>query len=334
MLCNVADVDSAHQAYNDEQQQHLLELIFTPAIQGTRPLTLAFPASHTVRTVKAALSPLLRNIDPAAFTLVHASASRALRDQDTLTESGLHSHANISIVLNTATARPLNAAAMSSSAAAASAAALAISPHLALLRDRLAKFESVVLSDDGESTCGGGVGTAGASKRKHTPGKAGAMPPLPANGCRSQIRTKAKELLRRGVAGLVVIPGPAAGQKRVVMLDSETLVLLKAVREARRRAGRECLSEGSDADMLRAMDGALGAVPTEIECMDTGADVSVGGETSGSKKEELSSSHAQSSESSNCNVNDFNRAKLHALQQRIRESAQARKEAMRRALGR
>ena len=82
---------------------------------------------------------------------------------------------------------------------------------------------------------------------------------------KEKMRSKAKELLKRGVAGLVVMPGAKAGEKRIVMLDKKMLEVVKMVSETRVRNGHVGLHMGSDAEFVFAMKSALGEDLDELE---------------------------------------------------------------------
>lgn len=239
-------------------------ITFTPTVQGTRSLTLQYPPGMTVLALKSALSPMLRNIDPFAIALIYNSTT--LENRNTLAECGLHSGANVQIVINIATGGHI----------------INQSPQdlLTNLQTRFSSMRRVVL------------------KKKESQTQPG----------RATIRENAQRLIARGVAGLVLIPGND-GQKQVIELDKETLDLLKTIRAHRKRAGRRCLEPGTDQELLDAIDSALADTVADEPSM---CDV------------ELNNEPTPEDEQFSMNVK--------ALRERIRKSAESRREAMSRAL--
>ncbi len=70
------------------------------------------------------------------------------------------------------------------------------------------------------------------------------------------MRSKAKRLIDEGVAGLCVLP-QRSGERRVVLLDRDSLQLLKQLRDARAMLGTKTFGTASDEDTLSALDSVL-----------------------------------------------------------------------------
>ena len=88
------------------------------------------------------------------------------------------------------------------------------------------------------------------------------LPPLPENGRianHTAIRTNARRLLSRGIAGLGVIAGPN-GTKRTVMLNKQQMDLLNAIRAQRAAHGLPVPSSWTLEEMEHTMTTTLAAI--------------------------------------------------------------------------
>lgn len=90
---------------------------------------------------------------------------------------------------------------------------------------------------------------------------------------KKNIRQYAGELLKRGVAGLIVIPDKdEPDRKRIVQVNREQLEFLKKVRDVRTQAGNPCLNEGTDTDVFNAMSCVLNNKSPEV-CVEKSNDI-------------------------------------------------------------
>jgi hypothetical protein len=88
------------------------------------------------------------------------------------------------------------------------------------------------------------------------------------------IREKALRLVNRGIAGLIVAPDPhRRGMHRVIMLNRAMMDAYKRYNALRKARGLSFLQDGSDANILCAMNGVLGEASTHIAAQATNSDV-------------------------------------------------------------
>lgn len=214
-----------------------VSLKFTAMVDGAKVITMQFKTSAPIYSVKAALSAKLNHISPASISLIFAS--KVLLDFVSLAQCKVYDGASVQVVVSAVTSRL--------------SAALAPSANIAdIFKGKGGK--SVVIS----------VVNAGAA--------ADAVPMHTAPSStkiKKMVRAKAKKLLKKGIAGLLVIPGPTPETNRVVMLDAAMLAKVKEARAAvRARSGRPYLPEGTDAGMICAMNGVLGEVDEEKKILE------------------------------------------------------------------
>lgn len=149
-------------------EEDTIPITFTPTIQGTQSLTLPFSQGISVLSLKNALSPMLRDVDPFAIALVYNNTP--LDNSKTLAECGIHAGANVQIVINVAAGHAHNQVLYP----------INIPNALTDVRRQISSWRKIPM--------------------KQTDVK----PP----NLSASIRERARTLVERGVSGLIVIPGP------------------------------------------------------------------------------------------------------------------------------
>jgi hypothetical protein len=196
-----------------------LSLTFHHALAGPSQQPMRLSLMSTT-TVRSTKSAIAEHLRlPAPSAIELVFRDTKLPDRATLGECNVGDGAAITLAMQTVTGRPVRSAGFTGA-----------HPHLECFRP---------------------LGTVVINSQPVNQRRKGGVP-------RDLMRSKALQLIDRGIAGLVVVPGAIPGTRRVVLVNRETLELLKAMRRTRLAAGRPFLGEGSDEDVLSAMQGVLG----------------------------------------------------------------------------
>ena len=126
------------------------------------------------------------------------------------------------------------------------------------------------------------------------------LPPLPENGRianRTAIRTNARQLLSRGIAGLGVIAGPN-GTKRTVMLNKQQMYVLNAIRAQRAAHGLPVPSSRTLEEMEHTLTTTLAAIGFGAAASSSSSSSASSSSSSSSSASSSSSSASSSSSSS------------------------------------